>query len=259
MGIVNVTPDSFSDGGKFHGTHAATAHAMKLIDDGATIIDVGGESTRPYSTPVSLQEELDRVLPVVQSIANRTDTPVSIDTSKSAVAAAAVAEGAEIINDVTGFQGDTKMIEVAVESGAGVCAMHMQGTPQTMQDAPAYGDVTEEILSYLHQRKQWLIDRGVSPEKICLDPGIGFGKTHDHNVRLMHEADRFHQTGCPILIGHSRKGFIGKLLGDKNADRDTGTLGLSVLLATKGIQIIRVHEIKRTAQAIACVSRKSVD
>lgn len=258
MGIVNVTPDSFSDGGNFYSTDAAADHAMQLIADGASIVDVGGESTRPYSTPVSVQEELDRVIPVIQSITRRTDTPVSIDTSKSVVAAAAMDAGAEIINDVTGLQGDAEMVNVAVQSNAGVCAMHMQGTPQTMQDAPAYGDVTAEILDYLNQRKQWLIDCGVSPKRICLDPGIGFGKTHDHNVRLIHDADRFHQTGCPILIGHSRKGFIGKLLGDKNADRDAGTLGLSVLLAIKGIHVIRVHEVKRTAEAIRCVVRKSM-
>lgn len=258
MGIVNVTPDSFSDGGNFYSTDAAADHAMQLIADGASIVDVGGESTRPYSTPVSVQEELDRVIPVIQSITRRTDTPVSIDTSKSVVAAAAMDAGAEIINDVTGLQGDAEMVNVAVQSNAGVCAMHMRGTPQTMQDAPTYHDVTAEILDYLNQRKQWLINSGVSPERICLDPGIGFGKTHDHNVQLIHDADRFHQTGCPILIGHSRKGFIGKLLGDKNADRDAGTLGLSVLLAIKGIHVIRVHEVKRTAEAIRCVVRKSM-
>jgi len=252
MGIVNVTPDSFSDGGKFHSVAAATDHAMKLAQDGATILDVGGESTRPYSTPVSQQEELDRVIPVIESIVAKTDIAISIDTSKSAVAEAAIQAGAEIINDVTGLEGDSAMIEVAVRTGAGVCAMHMQGTPQTMQDRPSYDDVTEEILKYLNERKSWLKGQGVAPQKICLDPGIGFGKTHAHNLQLIKDADRFHQTDCPILVGHSRKGFIGKLLGDKEADRDAGTLGLSVLLATKGVQIIRVHEVERTAQAICC-------
>lgn len=253
MGIVNVTPDSFSDGGKFNSTAAATDHAMQLAQDGATILDVGGESTRPYSTPVSPQEELDRVIPVVEAIAARTNIAISIDTSKSTVAAAAIGAGAEIINDVTGLQGDGAMIDVAVSSGAGVCAMHMQGTPQTMQDDPTYIDVTEDILKYLNQRKTWLTGQGVAPEKICLDPGVGFGKTHAHNLQLIKDADRLHETGCPILVGHSRKGFIGKLLGDKEADRDAGTLALTVLLATKGVQVIRVHEVKRTAQAVRCV------
>lgn len=254
MGIVNVTPDSFSDGGKFNSTVAATDHAMQLAEDGATILDVGGESTRPYSTPVSDQEELDRVIPVIEAIAARIDVAISIDTSKSTVAEAAIAAGAEIINDITGLEGDVEMIEVAARTGAGICAMHMQGTPQTMQDDPTYENVTEDILKYLHQRKRWLAGQGVAPEKICLDPGIGFGKTHAHNLQLIKDADRFHETGCPILVGHSRKGFIGKLLGDKQADRDAGTLGLSVLLATKGIQIIRVHEVQRTADAIRCAT-----
>lgn len=253
MGIVNVTPDSFSDGGKFNSTAAATDHALQLAQDGARILDVGGESTRPYSTPVSAQEELDRVVPVIEAITARTDVAISIDTSKSVVAQAALKAGAEIINDVTGLAGDEAMIDVALDSGAGVCAMHMQGTPQTMQDDPTYDNVTEDILKYLKERQSWLAGQGVAPEKICLDPGIGFGKTHAHNLRLIREADRFHETGCPILVGHSRKGFIGKLLGDKKADRDAGTLALSVLLATKGIQVIRVHEVKRTVQAIRCV------
>ncbi len=254
MGIVNVTPDSFSDGGEFNTTIAATDHAMRLAQDGATILDIGGESTRPYSTPVSPQEEIDRVIPVIEAIAARTDVALSIDTSKSSVAQAALKAGAEIINDVTGLEGDNKMIDVAVSSGAGVCAMHMQGTPQTMQDDPAYDDVTEDILKYLNQRKSWLTGQGVALEKICLDPGVGFGKTHAHNLQLISQADRFHETGCPILVGHSRKGFIGKLLGDKASDRDAGTLGLSILLATKGVQIIRVHEVKRTVQAVRCAA-----
>jgi len=252
MGIVNVTPDSFSDGGKFNTTIAATHHAMQLAQEGATILDIGGESTRPYSTPVSPQEEFDRIIPVIEAVAARTAIAISIDTSKSTVAQAAMEAGAEIINDVTGLQGDGAMIGVALATGAGVCAMHMQGTPQTMQDAPAYDDVTEDILKYLNQRKNLLQEQGIAPEKICLDPGVGFGKTHAHNLQLIRDADRFHQSGCPILVGHSRKGFIGKLLGDKQADRDAATLGLSVLLAIKGVQVIRVHEVKRTVEAIRC-------
>ena len=259
MGIVNVTPDSFSDGGNFDSIKSATDHAIDLARDGAAIVDIGGESTRPYSDSVSQQEELDRVIPVIEAITKRIAVPISIDTSKSVVAAAAIDAGAEIINDVTGLEGDPAMINVAIATSAGVCAMHMQGTPQTMQDNPNYDDVTNDILDYLNSRKRWLLKQGVAEQRICLDPGIGFGKTHQHNVQLIHQADRFHETGCPILVGHSRKGFIGKLLGDKDADRDAGTLGLSVLLATQGIQVIRVHEVKRTARAIACVVRKSLE
>ncbi len=255
MGIVNVTPDSFSDGGNFNSVTSATDHALRLVQDGAAILDVGGESTRPYSTPVEPQEELDRVIPVIEAIVKRTAVPISIDTSKSIVAAAAIDAGVEIINDVTGLQGDTGMINVAADTGAGVCAMHMQGTPQTMQDNPTYDDVSTEILAYLIARKRWLLNHGIDASRICLDPGIGFGKTHEHNLQLIHQAERFHETFSPILVGHSRKGFIGKLLGDKSVDRDAGTLGISVLLAIKGIQVIRVHEVKNTADAIACVVR----
>jgi len=230
MGIVNVTPDSFSDGGHFSQTDAAAQHALKLASQGATILDIGGESTRPYSTPVEVEQELSRVIPVIEKVVSRTDVPISIDTSKSVVAAAAIAAGAEIINDVTGLEGDPKMIDVAVESGAGVCAMHMQGTPQNMQ-----------------------LDSGIGLKKICLDPGIGFGKSHDHNLQLIRDCHRFHELGCPILIGHSRKGFIAKLLGDKAAtiaQRDAGTLAITLQLARQGIQIIRVHEVANTVAAM---------
>src|SRR5689334_13124813 len=226
MGIVNVTPDSFSDGGKFLDNQAAIEHGLKLLDEGAAILDIGGESTRPYSTPVSIQEELSRVIPVVEALHRaRPDAILSIDTSKSAVACAAIAAGAEIINDVTGLTGDPAMIAVAKETRAGVCAMHMQGTPQTMQDNPTYADIVAEIHDYLRQRRDALLAAGIERERICLDPGIGFGKTHEHNVTLMANCHRFHDLGQPLLVGHSRKGFIGKVLGDKEAPRLFGTLG----------------------------------
>ena len=253
MGIVNVTPDSFSDGGKFSQTDAAVKHAVELADQGAAILDIGGESTRPYSTPVDVEQELARVIPVIEKVVARVDVPISIDTSKSIVAAAAIAAGAEIINDVTGLEGDPKMIEVALQSGAGVCAMHMQGTPQNMQDDPSYGNVTREIHGYLAQRKSFLLDSGIAPQKICLDPGIGFGKSHDHNLQLIQECHQYHDLGCPILIGHSRKGFITKLLGDKEAtiaQRDAGTLAITLQLAQQGILIIRVHEVANTVAAL---------
>lgn len=250
MGIVNVTPDSFSDGGAHNSTAAAVEHALKLVDDGADMLDIGGESTRPYSQPVSAQEELDRVLPVVEQLAKATDVPISIDTSKAVVARAATCAGAEIINDVTGLEGDADMVDVAIESGAAVCAMHMQGTPQTMQDNPHYDDVVADILHYLQRRKQQLIAAGIDAKKICLDPGIGFGKTHDHNIQLIQNAGQFLQLDRPILVGHSRKGFIGKLLGDKTINRDAGTLAITLQLAHQGIHIIRVHEVAHTVQAL---------
>ena len=253
MGIVNVTPDSFSDGGQHATTESAIAHGIRLAGQGAAILDIGGESTRPYSDPVGLEEELKRVIPVIEGLTSAVDVPISIDTSKSAVAAAAIEAGAQIINDVTGLQGDPDMVAIAASTGVGVCAMHAQGSPQTMQDDPQYENVTEEIFDYLMQRQAFLVAAGIPKEKICLDPGIGFGKTHAHNLQLVRQAERFHDTGSPILIGHSRKGFIGKLLGDKERNRDAGTLGISVLLATKGIQVLRVHEVQNTVDALKCL------
>ncbi len=253
MGIVNVTPDSFSDGGQHATTDTAIAHGIRLANEGAAILDIGGESTRPYSDPIGTAEELQRVIPVIEGLASAVDVPISIDTSKSAVAAAAIDAGAQIINDVTGLEGDPEMVAVAASTGVGVCAMHARGTPQTMQDDPSYENVIEEIFDYLMQRQAFLLAAGIPQEKICLDPGIGFGKTHSHNLQLVREAERFHETGSPILIGHSRKGFIGKLLGDKERNRDAGTLGISVLLAIKGIQVIRVHEVQNTVDAIRCL------
>ena len=250
MGIINVTPDSFSDGGRFGTVEAGIRHGQQLAEDGASILDVGGESTRPYADPVDEAEELRRVIPVVQSLAEGTDLPVSIDTSKAAVAKEALQAGAEIINDVTGMEGDPQMIGVAVDSAAGVCAMHMQGTPQTMQDAPSYNDVVAEIHLYLQQRRDALLAAGVDHERICLDPGVGFGKTHQHNLMLLANSHRFLDLGCPILVGHSRKGFIAKVLGDKEADRTAGTVGVSLSLVRQGVQVLRVHDVGAVRQAM---------
>ncbi|TWT74543.1 Dihydropteroate synthase [Posidoniimonas polymericola] len=250
MGIVNVTPDSFSDGGRFVEIDAAVDHALRLVDEGAAILDIGGESTRPYSDPVEAVEELRRVLPVVERLAAQTATPLSIDTSKASVARAAIDAGAEIINDVTGLEGDPDMLGLAVSSGAGVCAMHMRGTPQTMQDHPVYDDVVGEILEYLRLRRDRLRDAGVEHAKVCLDPGIGFGKTHEHNLQLMRAAERFHALGCPLLVGHSRKGFLARLLGDKQADRTAATVGGSLALAQQGVQVLRVHDVRPTREAM---------
>jgi len=250
MGIINVTPDSFSDAGRFFDSQAAIDQGLRLVEDGADLLDVGGESTRPYSQPIALDEELSRVMPVIEALCQRVSVPVSIDTSKAAVARAAIAAGAEIINDVTGLGADPEMLAAARESGVGVCAMHMQGTPQTMQDNPMYGDVVAEILHYLRQRRDALLQVGIAADRICLDPGIGFGKTHQHNLTLMANCWRFHELGTPLLVGHSRKGFIGKVLGDKEADRTAGTIGAALSLAAQGVQIIRVHDIRPVREAL---------
>lgn len=249
MGILNVTPDSFSDGGKYFSVQQAVDQGLRLIDEGADILDIGGESTRPYSQPVDEREELRRVLPVIEAICLKTSIPISIDTSKSLIAREAIAAGAEIINDVTGLTGDAAMPQVARESGAGICAMHMKGTPQTMQDNPVYTDVVSEILDYLRDRDQSLLKLGIPVEKICLDPGIGFGKTHDHNLELLRRVAEFHQLERPLLVGHSRKGFIAKLIGDKNTPRVHGSVGVSLAIARAGVQILRVHDVAANKQA----------
>ncbi len=252
MGIVNVTPDSFSDGGKFYTPSQAVEHALKMEDAGADILDIGGESTRPYSESVNSDEELRRVIPVIESLVNRVSIPISIDTSKAEVAAAAVELGAEIINDVTGLEGDPAMLDIAIRTGAGVCAMHMQGRPQNMQDNPTYTDVVSEIYDYLALRDQVLTNSGIDPARICLDPGIGFGKSHQHNLLLLQHAERFLELGRPILIGHSRKGFIAQLINDKNSDRTAGNIGVSLAMSQKNIHVLRIHDVKATRDALNC-------
>ncbi len=250
MGILNVTPDSFSDGGLHQQTEDAVSAALRMEDDGAAIIDIGGESTRPYSSPVAVDQELRRVVPVLERLAGRLTIPISIDTSKAAVAGAAIDLGAEIINDVTGLEGDAEMAALAAASKVGVCVMHMQGNPQTMQDHPQYIDVVAEICDYLTRRARVCLDCGIDRERICLDPGIGFGKTHRHNLTLIRNASRFCQLGWPILVGHSRKGFIGKVLGDNQRDRDPGTVGVSLAMALQGAHVLRVHNVRLTVDAL---------
>ena len=249
MGILNVTPDSFSDGVKHLDPEAAVQTAIQMQQDGASIIDIGGESTRPYSDPVTADEERKRVVPVIEALCGKLNVPISIDTSKASVARAAINAGAEIINDVTGLESDPDMLGVAAESGAGVCVMHMQGTPQTMQNDPAYENVVAEIRDYLIQRKQFCLDAGIQHERICLDPGIGFGKTHEHNLELIQSIHQFTDLGSPILIGHSRKGFIGKVLGNKDADRTAATIGASLAVAAAGAHLVRVHDVRQTVDA----------
>jgi dihydropteroate synthase len=266
MGIVNVTPDSFSDGGDFFSHERAIEHGLRLAAEGAEILDIGGESTRPYAMPVDAEEELRRVLPVVTALARKTNVPLSIDTSKAAVAEACLHAGAEIINDVTAGTGDPRMIRVARDTGAAICAMHMKETPQTMQIAPQYNNVAAEVRAYLAERKSELIRGGVEPAKICLDPGIGFGKTHEHNLELMRKCAQLHELGCPIMVGHSRKGFIGKVIRqdcelrgaaiEEDLDvRGAGTIGAACSLALQGVQILRVHEVRAVRAALVLFLR----
>ena len=250
MGIVNVTPDSFSDGGQFDSAAAAVDHALQLVDDGAAMLDIGGESTRPYATEVSTPEELNRVIPVIELLAKQTTVPISIDTSSAAVARAAIDAGAEIINDVTGLTHDSEMPDVAASTNVGVCVMHMQGTPQTMQDDPQYDDVITEIHEYLQGRLDQLIEQGIEQSRICLDPGIGFGKSHQHNLQLLKSCHQFHALAAPLLVGHSRKGFIAHVLNDRECERTSGTIGTSIALALQGVQILRVHDVAEVQRAL---------
>ena len=256
MGIVNVTPDSFSDGGQHASVEAAVNHGLELVSQGADILDVGGESTRPFSQAVAADEEWRRVGEVVRQLVERAGVAVSIDTSKSVVAARAIEAGAEIINDVTGLAGDRDMIRVALDTGVGVCAMHMQGTPQSMQVAPTYSDVVAEVHAYLAARREALLTAGIQREKICLDPGIGFGKTHAHNLTLLTHAADFLDLGVPIMVGHSRKAFIGIMIDRAIgrpatvAQRDGGSAGAACVLAAQGVQIVRVHAVGMVRSAL---------
>ncbi len=250
MGVVNVTPDSFSDGGQFFDVDRAVEHALQLAADGAAILDIGGESTRPGAEPVSAEEELRRVLPVVERIAAQSKVAISIDTSKAVVAREAIAAGASMVNDVTGLTGDSAMLGVVAEGGCRVCAMHRRGTPRTMQVDPHYDDVVGEVMAYLADRREALQAAGVARERIVLDPGIGFGKNYRHNLELLRRIGEFRELECPLLVGHSRKRFLGEILGDPTADRTAATLGVSIWLASQGVQIIRVHDVRPTVDAL---------
>ena len=249
MGVVNVTPDSFSDGGKFFDTAAAVAHAEELVAQGAAIIDVGGESTRPGAEPVSESEELRRVIPVVEKLAARLKRPVSIDTMKPAVARAALQAGASIVNDVAANRIDDAMWRLVVETGAGYVAMHMQGTPLSMQSAPVYIDVVREVGQFFADRLQRLGAAGVKPEQVVLDVGIGFGKTVEHNLQLLGALGSFTYLGRPLALGVSRKSFLGKL-ADGGTERLPGALACTVLAVGAGVQIFRTHDVAATVQAL---------
>ena len=238
MGIVNVTPDSFSDGGKFYERDRAVEHAMTLIRDGAGIIDIGGESTRPGAEPVAEAEELRRVIPVIRELKKRSPVPISVDTTKTAVAAAAIENGAEIINDIDAATAPG-MVELLRKTNAAVCVMHKQGTPQTMQLNPVYDDVVEEVFGFLTNRRNELIEDGILPSRIAIDPGLGFGKTAEHHWEIVTKMNRFLAMDAPLLVGHSRKRFIA----ERFTDRDEGTHLVTKMLAAQGVQILRCHEV----------------
>jgi dihydropteroate synthase len=251
MGILNVTPDSFSDGGLYAATDAAVARGLEMAGQGADIIDVGGESTRPDAKPVASDEELARVLPVLDGLARQTSVLLSIDTSKAAVAEACLAAGAHIVNDVTALTGDPRMLEVARVANAGVILMHMQGTPATMQIAPHYDDVVKDISQYLLQRLQDVTARGLALERIALDPGVGFGKTHEHNLEIVARLTELQHLGRPVCLGASRKGFIGKVTGRPLGERTAGSVAVVChALAHGAAQIVRVHDVAQTRDAV---------
>jgi len=245
MGIVNVTPDSFSDGGSFLDPRAACKQGLKLVEEGADILDIGGESTRPGSHSVPLEEEIQRVIPVIERLRRETKALISIDTNKAPVAQAAMDAGADIINDITGLRGDENMPRVVSQSGAGVIIMHMKGTPRTMQDAPAYQDIMSEIGDFFRQSVALALSFGIDPMSIALDPGIGFGKTPEHNRQLLAGIGSFAKTGHPILIGASRKSFLGWLAGSTAMeDRFWPGVATTSLCRERGARIFRVHDVK---------------
>jgi dihydropteroate synthase len=250
MGIVNVTPDSFSDGGQFLETGAAVAHALHLAEQGADLIDIGGESTRPHAAPVAEAEELRRVIPVIERLSGRLRVPVSIDTMKPGVARAALQAGASIVNDVAANRPDEAMWRIVAEARAGYVAMHMQGTPQTMQDNPVYKDVVREVGDFFFDRIRRLNDCGVPTDRVILDPGIGFGKTHEQNLQLLGDLARFTKLERPLLIGVSRKSFLGKFSGTEIPARLPAALACACLAVEAGAQIVRVHDVAETVSAV---------
>lgn len=254
MGILNVTPDSFSDGGRFDAVDAAVAHARQMIDEGADLIDVGGESTRPGSQPVPESEQIRRVVPVIAAVSALGSAVVSIDTTRSSVAAAALDAGATIVNDISGGRDDPAIFDLAAKRQAPVVLMHMQGTPATMQIAPRYDDVTSEVATFLADRARAAELAGVAPHRILLDPGIGFGKSHEHNLALLREMKDLVAVGRPLLIGTSRKGFIGKVTGESDpARRQFGTAATIAWSVANGAAVVRVHDVGPMAQVVRMV------
>jgi len=249
MGVVNVTPDSFSDGGQFLDPDAAVEQGRRLVAEGADIVDVGGESTRPGSGGVSAEEELRRVLPVVEGLAG-TGATISIDTSKAAVAEAALDAGAGYVNDVTAFRGDPGLAGVVAGRGVDCCLMHMLGSPRTMQDDPRYDDVVADVKAFLEQRLAFAVAEGVAEERVMLDPGIGFGKTLEHNLELLARLDEIVALGRPVVVGVSRKSFLGRITGREPAERAVATAAANVLALERGASVFRVHDVPETLDAL---------
>lgn len=251
MSIVNVTPDSFSDGGTAFAPDLAVRSALQALLDGADIIDIGGESTRPGATPVPLDEEWDRIAPVIAGVLKSCpDTIISVDTYKPEIARRAVAAGALIVNDITGLDPSGNMTEVVAQSSAGVVIMHMQGTPATMQIKPEYGDVVSEVISFFHHRIQTAVQAGIAKERIAVDPGIGFGKTLEHNLTILRNLNKFAELGCALLIGTSRKRMIGDITGRPVGERTSGSVASALHAAWSGAQVVRVHDTAATVDAI---------
>lgn len=253
MGILNVTPDSFSDGGRFNRLDVALERARQIVDEGAAFVDIGGESTRPGSAPVSVQEELDRVCPVVEAVAREFDTVISVDTSSPEVIRESVRVGAGLINDVRSLQRDGALV-AAVEAGVPVCLMHMKGEPKTMQAQPEYRNVLREVSSFLMERVRIAEQAGIAPENILLDPGFGFGKTLEHNLQLLAAQDQLRVLGYPLLIGMSRKTMLGQITGREVSERLPASLAVATIAAMKGASVIRVHDVRETVDAVKVVA-----
>jgi dihydropteroate synthase len=250
MGVLNVTPDSFSDGGRYLEWEKAVEHGLRMAGEGADLLDVGGESTRPYAEEVSEQQELDRIVPVIQSIAKEIKIPISVDTVKAGVAREALRAGACMINDVSALGHDPEMASLAATEGVPVVLMHMKGRPRTMQDNPEYIDLISEVMEYLRDAVERAVLAGVRRDLIILDPGIGFGKTFDHNLLLLKDLPRFSTLGRPLLVGTSRKAFLGRILGNATADRETATMATVTAAVLNGAQIVRVHNVRMAVETV---------
>jgi len=254
MAILNVTPDSFSDGGRFNSLTSSMQQVDLLVEEGADIIDIGGESTRPFAEPVGVEDELERVIPVIKAIRqNYPDLLISIDTTKARVAHQAIDAGANIVNDISALTHDPEMPRLACETDTPIIIMHMQGTPGNMQDDPQYGDVIGDISAFFTKRLNWLEEKGIDRKRITIDPGIGFGKTVEHNLSILKHLEAFHHLGQPVLLGHSRKRFIGDITGLDVSERDLATAIVSAIGVMKKVSILRVHDVKATRQAIQMV------
>jgi dihydropteroate synthase len=252
MGILNVTPDSFSDGGSYRSTVDAVDAARRMLADGASLVDVGGESTRPRAEPVSVEEELRRVVPVLEALAG---SPVSLDTSRAEVAQRGIELGVAMVNDVSALQRDPALAEVVAEAGVDVCLMHMQGDPHTMQDEPRYDDVVEDVVSFLEERLAFAVGAGVPEDRICLDPGIGFGKTPGHNLELLSRLDRIVAIGRPVLVGVSRKSTLARVFGETGpVGSDAASVGAAVAAFDRGAAVFRVHDVRPHVEALAAAA-----